>query len=272
MDTLFFSLSKLGGLILFPLPACLLFLLLVGVFLPKKKGKYLILAPTILLWICSTNSFSQWLIRGLEDEFPPVQMKELPKTDAILVLGGMVDNMALYPNRPELTASADRITDAVLLYKAGKSPRIVFTGGSGYLLFQTRTEAEDANRFLRSFGIPDHALVLESESRNTQENADLTKEIFAKNRWKSAILITSAFHMKRSLMVFENTGIKIHPWPTDYRSKLSLITLDSFIPSTISLENTTIAWKERIGIFVYGLRKRISTFLPLRFRFPWSKD
>ncbi|EPG68147.1 YdcF family protein [Leptospira wolffii] len=272
MDTLFFAISKLAGAVLFPLPGCLLLLVWIGLLAPKWKVKIRILLPTILLWICATDTFSQWMIHGLEEDFPPVRLENLEKADAILVLGGAVDNLALHEDRTQLTSAAERMTDAILLFQKKKAPRIVFTGGSGNLFFQTRKESDSASIFFQSLGIPKNAIFLESESRNTKENAEKTAELFRKNGWKSAILVTSAFHMERSLLVFGKTGISLKPWPTDYRSKVKILTIDDFIPSSQSLENTSIAWKERIGLFVYRTRESISTFLPLRFRYPWSKD
>ncbi|TGK15663.1 YdcF family protein [Leptospira fluminis] len=272
METVFFVLSKIAGIFLFPLPICLILAFWAGLKLPQKKQRIAVCLPLLLLWICSTDSFSQWLVQGLEEKYPPVSSKELPKADAIVVLGGAVDNMNLYSDRPQLGPSAERMTDAILLYKEGKAPRIVFTGGSGNLLFQTKKEAEFAEIFFLSFGIPKTAILLESQSRNTKENAEYTAEIFRKKGWKSLILITSAFHMERSLRVFRKTGLKIHPWPTDYNSQIKVLTLDSFIPSAHTLALTSTVWKERIGLLVYDARERISTFLPLRLRFPWSKD
>lgn len=272
MDTIFFAASKLAGAFLFPLPASLLLLVFFAFRLPKFKYKVWVLVPTLLIWVASTDSFSQWLIRGLEEKHPPVRLETLENSDAILVLGGAVDNLALYEQQVQLTSAAERMTDAVSLFQKRKAPRIVFTGGSGNLFFQTRKESDFALQFFQTLGVPTKAVFLENESRNTKENAEKTAELFRKNKWKSAILITSAFHMERSLLVFANTGIKLHPWPTDYRSRVKILTIDDFIPSSQSLENTSIAWKERIGLFVYGFRESISTFLPLRIRYPWSKD
>ncbi|TGK00340.1 YdcF family protein [Leptospira langatensis] len=272
MDTLFFAVSKLAGAFLFPLPACLLLLIFFGLRLPKFKHKVWILLPTLFLWVCSTDSFSQWMIYGLEENHPPVKWEKLQNSDAILVLGGAVDNLALHNEQVQLTSAAERMTDAVFLFQKKKAPRIVFTGGSGNLFFQTRKESDSAALFFRSLGVPNHSIFLETESRNTKENAEMTAELFRKKGWKSAILITSAFHMERSILVFQKTGLDIRPWPTDYRSRVKVLTIDDFVPSSQSLENTSIAWKERIGLFVYKLRESISTFLPLRFRYPWSKN
>lgn len=272
MDTIFFAASKLAGAFIFPLPASLLLLVFFGLRLPKFKHKIWVLFPTLIIWVASTDSFSQWLVKGLEEKHPPVRLETLENADAILVLGGAVDNLALYEQQVQLTSAAERMTDAVLLFQKRKAPRIVFTGGSGNLFFQTRKESDFALQFFESLGVPAKAVFLENESRNTKENAEKTAELFRKYKWESAILITSAFHMERSLSVFANTGIKIHPWPTDYRSRVKILTIDDFIPSSQSLENTSIAWKERIGLFVYGFRESISTFLPLRIRYPWSKD
>ncbi len=272
MDTIFFALSKIAGAFVFPLPACLLLLLFFGLKAPKFRQKLSILLPTIFLWVASTDTFSQWLIHGLEEKYPPVRLENLGKADAILVLGGAVDNLALHEGRTQLTSAAERMTDSVFLYQKKKAARIVFTGGSGNLFFQTRKESDSALAFFTSLGVPASAIVLESESRNTKENAEKTAELFRKKGWKTAILVTSAFHMERSILVFEKTGLVLTPWPTDYRSRVKILTIDDFVPSSQSLENTSIAWKERIGLIIYKLRESISTFLPLRIRYPWSKD
>ncbi|WP_246048511.1 YdcF family protein [Leptospira sarikeiensis] len=208
MDTIFFAASKLAGAFLFPLPASLLALVIFSFKLPKFKHRIWILVPTLVIWIASTDSFSQWIVRGLEEKHPPVRMETLENADAILVLGGAVDNLALYESQVQLTSAAERMTDAVQLFQKKKAPRIVFTGGSGNLFFQTRKESDFASQFFQSLGVPTKAIYLENESRNTKENAEKTAELFRQNKWKSAILITSAFHMERSLLVFSNTGKK----------------------------------------------------------------
>ena len=65
------------------------------------------------------------------------------------------------------------------------------------------------------------------------------------------ILVTSAFHMKRSVAIFKKLGLEVIPFPTDYRALNMGMNFDAFVPSTGALDTTTLAIKEWIGIIAY---------------------
>lgn len=186
--------------------------------------------------------------------YPPVSLEQLPKADVILVLGGMVSTLSIHDEPVDLFNSAERLTETVRLYRAKKAPKILFSGGSGNLFYQTVPESEPAGRFLKQMGIPDSSLILESKSRNTAENKSFAVGLLKEHGWNSVILVTSSFHMKRSVEIFQENGITIIPFPTDFRSQKSVLTLDNFFPSTGCLENSTISIKEWIGILVHKIR------------------
>ncbi|MBM9579034.1 YdcF family protein [Leptospira sp. 201903070] len=254
MSTILFSVSKLATLFLFPLPLVLLVLLFAGFKLKRWKEKLSVLIPVLFLWILSTSTVSQKLIQSLEIYYPPVSITEVPKADVILVLGGMVSTLSRHDEPVELNNTAERLTETIRLYQAKKAPRILFSGGSGNLFYQEVPESEPAGRFLRQLGIPESSLILESKSRNTAENVAFTTELLKERGWKSIILVTSSFHMKRSVENFQNKGITIIPFPTDFRAQKSVLTLDNFFPSTFCLENSTISIKEWIGILVQKIK------------------
>ncbi|TGK34700.1 YdcF family protein [Leptospira gomenensis] len=254
MSTVLFSVSKLATLFLFPLPLFLLLLLIAGAKLKPWKEKFSVLIPTVLLWILSTSTVSQKLVQSLEIYHPPVPIEKVPKADVILVLGGMVSTLSRYDEQVELYNTAERLTETVRLYRAQKASKILFSGGSGNLFYQEVPESEPAGNFLKQMGIPESSLILESKSRNTSENVSYTMELLKEKKWKSVILVTSAFHMKRSVSIFENKGITLFPYPVDFRAQKPVLTLDNFFPSTFCLENSTISIKEWIGILVYKIR------------------
>ncbi len=250
--TVFFYLSKFLTIFLFPLPFCILLsLFLISFKIKGFKNKVLAFLPVGLLWLASSFPVCQSLVSSLEKEFPPVQIEKLEQADAIVVLGGMINTVSQFPERVELTGSADRLTDSILLFKAGKGKYVLFTGGSGIVFEQESKEASFAKQFLVSFGIPEEKILLESESRNTFENGLYSKKILEEKKLNRIILVTSAFHMKRSVTIFRKLGMEVIPFPTDYRSLKTGMNWETFVPSTGALDTTTLSIKEWIGIFAY---------------------
>ncbi|HMV43666.1 MAG TPA: YdcF family protein [Leptospiraceae bacterium] len=248
----FFFFSKILTVILFPLPLCILLGLLIVLFKIKGgRNKFLSFLPIGLLWFAASFPVCQSLITSLEKEFPPIKVKDAPRADAIVVLGGMINTLSPFPDRVEILGSGERLTDAILLHKAGKAEYVLFTGGSGLLFDQEVKEAGFAKKFLIDFGIPENKILLESESRNTFENALYTKKILEEKKIERIILVTSAFHMKRSIAIFQKLGIEAYPFPTDYRSLRMDLNWEIIIPATGALETTTIAIKEWMGILMY---------------------
>lgn len=208
------------------------------------------MTPIALLCFFSSFPVSQKLIFDLENEYPPTLVESLPKVDAIVVLGGMINPIPHY-EKVELLSSADRLTDAVILWKNQKADFIIFTGGSGILFQEDAIEAEYAQKFLISLNVPKEKIILESKSRNTFENAFYVSKILEEKKWKKILLITSAFHMKRALGCFQKFGIEVIPYPTDYRALRKVLNWDTFLPSVGALETSTIAIKEWLGIIAY---------------------
>jgi len=215
------------------------------------KNKTLSIFPILLLWASSSFPVCQYLIESLENEHPPKSVKSIQSSDAIVVLGGMVNILTKYQDRIELGDSVERLTDAALLWKAKKAKIILISGGSGILFYQGKSEAQLAKQFLIEIGVDEKAILTEEKSRNTAENALYTYEILQEKKIKKIILVTSAFHMKRSLALFEKRGFEIETFPTDYRALLPIFSWDALVPSVGALGTTSSAIKEWIGIFVY---------------------
>ncbi|MCW7469879.1 YdcF family protein [Leptospira kanakyensis] len=252
MDSIFFILSKLGTILLYPLPVFFLLALLLIFKTKSGHGKYRLFQIILFLYLASNAFVSNFLVQTLEKDYPPVNIAELPKSDVAIVLGGMIQTISAHPGRPELSDSADRLTDAVRMYKAGKVKKILFTGGSGLLFANTYREADLAKELFLDLGVPEKDLIWENNSRNTYENAVETKKILQDKKIESAILVTSAFHMKRAAGCFQKQSISFVVYPTDYRATdLQSGAFELYIPSAGFLDQTSMAIKEWVGYFVY---------------------
>lgn len=192
---------KAATVFLSPLGVCLL-LALLGLLINRRA---LTLVALLLLWAFSTPWLALRLTGVLEAPFPLKAAHELPTADAIVVLGG-----ALYaptpPRNPQgnLTDAADRIDFAAALHRAGKAPLLIYSGGpyldNGY------SEASGASLLLQQQGVPATALVSESASHTTRENAALTLPILQARQLHRVLLVTSALHMQRGLANFSDAA------------------------------------------------------------------
>ena len=201
------------------------------------------------------QAFSSYLVASLERRFLPVPIAESPSADAIVVLGGCV-GAADYPRiEVDLTDASDRVLHAARLYRAGKAPIIIATGGAIGWLGSKTPEARSISRLLQEWGVPASAIVIESGSLNTYQNAENTKRLLERRGLKSILLVTSAMHMPRALATFRAAGINAIPSPTDYevidREELTIL---DFLPDAEALADTTKAVKEYLGLVVYRWR------------------
>lgn len=252
---MFFVASKLIGVLFLPLPLFLfLGIALILIFIEGKKQKIIALLPLFFLFVFSTKVVSQTLLSSLEGNFPLVSEKDLPNAEIAIVLGGMVRTLSASESRPELSDSADRLIDAIRLYRMGKVKKLLFSGGSGELFHQEKKESTVAKKVMIDLGVEEKDILIESESRNTYENALFSKKILEEEKAKTVILITSAFHMKRSFAIFQKLGLGgVIPFATDYRSSSSDLNLwELLFPSPNDLEISSFCIKEWIGIAVYA--------------------
>ena len=199
-----------------------------------------------------------WLARSLE--WREIPSGPLPQADAIVILGGAVNDAAWPRPWVHLTGAGDRLLYAAKLYREGKAPLLILCGGSSHL--NSEPEATSMAEVLEFIGVPDSAIVKEPASLNTHQNAVNTREILLKRGIHHVLLVTSAMHMPRALLVFKHEGIDVLPAPTDFgvieqeseemRSSPATI-LISLMPDAESLNLTSRALKEYFGLVVYRL-------------------
>ncbi len=242
--------------LVFPLGIALLLALLALVFMRFRRFARGILAlAIILLWAASMPAVAKFAALGWENAWPPVAAAEQPQADAIVVLGGMLAPPLPPRVTPDYGDPVDRVFEAARLYKAGKAPLILVTGGNLPWFPESPPEAELVASLLTDLGVPPDTLVLEGASRTTRENALNTKAIFDARGWKTALLVTSGFHMRRAMATFAVVGIEATAATADADGTWPVYsTVLDVLPSADALSTTTRIVKEAIGLIYYRLR------------------
>jgi uncharacterized SAM-binding protein YcdF (DUF218 family) len=260
---MFLFLSKLIPLFFYPMgAACLLLVIALGLWWIKPKlTPAFISAALIILFLSGNTWVSNWLAQSLE--WQNIPKGELPTADAIVVLGGGIRSKA-YP-RPDVDflEAGDRVWYGATLYRAGKAPKIIVSGGRIAWKGGGSPESEDLTKLLVRMGVPKVDIIPEGDSMNTRDNGVYVQKILKANNFKTILLVTSAMHMPRSMAIFKHLGINAIAAPTDYR--VSQLELDepnlqtesvilSLIPNEERLLVTTAAIREYIGMWVYKVK------------------
>jgi uncharacterized SAM-binding protein YcdF (DUF218 family) len=200
-------------------------------------------------------ALANWLSAAWEAGYRPVAAERLPQADAVVLLGGIVGQPVPPRIEPDLSDSVDRVFEASRLFQAGKAPRIVVSGGN--LPWQTVVVPESTliAGLLADLGVPRGAIVLETGSRNTHENAVNTAAIFHDNGWQTALLVTSGHHMRRAIASFARAGIDVTAAAADIHGRdPPYESLLDFLPDAGALALTTSVITEMIGLLYYRAR------------------
>ena len=251
-------LSKLLPIFVYPLGLTLLLLLVALCFaLFRRRGVAfaLVVFAVGYLWLASTPRVATLLYAQLEQQYAAIPVEQSPAADAIIVLGGIM-GQALPPRvTPELAASVDRIVAAARLYRAGKARKVIVAAGNLPWEQTTQPEAVLIRSMLVEWGVDEDDILLDTASRNSRENAINAKALLDEAGLKTALLVTSAFHIPRAVAVFRKAGVSVIAFPTDISVVHSQqTTIFDWLPDAAALEMTTRAIKEWLGTRVYRWR------------------
>jgi len=255
MAHLLIFISKLCTYLLLP-PGCIILFLIVLIFFVKPKIKFFLGMIVLIFYAMSIQPVSDFLLKPLENAWPPLsEDTEKNWPQAIIVLGGGTVQGSPEAGEGRDTLSSDAQKRAVYAYTLCDTFEVplVFTGGKVFEHDQ-EPEAAVAGRLFETLGVDSRRIILETESRNTWENATETAKLFAEKEItvEKAILVTSAYHVKRSVYCFELNGISVIPAPTDYKCERGRkYDFFSFIPTMSSLQNTYLALHEYVGLMYY---------------------
>lgn len=249
-----FALFKWLTWLCMPYTLIMLGLVATGVWLIRRRvfrPAICVFSLAVLMFAGGLPLVSATLGHALERQCPPTPLDDIPPADAIVVLGGGVAEMNEERPYPELYPAADRAIMAVRLFRAGKAPIVIPTGGGA-------PKAEKP--LLESLGVPESSIVCEDEARDTAENASKTLAILRQRGCKRALVVTSAWHLPRAMMLFRAEGIDFVPVGCDYECTLAAsnrarMPLWMKLPNPESAGKAAYYVKEWLGILFYSFRK-----------------
>jgi uncharacterized SAM-binding protein YcdF (DUF218 family) len=227
-----------------------------------SKGRKLVVASLALLAICAFSPVGYMLLYPLEQRFPPWD-SALGPPDGVVVLGGSIDpDLSVAHGSAVVRSAPGRIVAAAALAHQYPNARIVFSGGSSNLVSNDAREADYAGAIFESLGVAKTRLIMDRRSRNTLENAEFSKAIAAPKAGERWLLVTSAFHMPRSVGLFRKAGFAVEPYPVDWRvgGRDDLFAFSNL--AVDGLGRTDLAVREWLGLIAYRATGKIDELLP----------
>jgi len=249
----FFYLSKILDVALLPV-LWIGGVLLAAAWTKERRRKQRRLVAGLILLALLTNPFlARVALNQWERPYRTAAALRQPY-DYAIVLSGMASWDGRY-ERLTFGESGDRLMQALDLYRSGKVRKLVLSGGPGSLFNGDEREAVRLRDYLLRSGIPERDLLVESDSRNTRENAVFTARLL-RSRSGSRLLVTSALHMRRAEGCFAKAGLAVSTWPTDRLTPPEARQFEPrhlFLPSAEALYQWEKLVHEVVGYGVYAL-------------------
>ena len=262
---MFFVLSKTVGYMLIP-SNFLIGLGLLGAILLLTRfatlGRRLMVTALVLLAICAFSPAANFILYPLEQRFPKWDSSR-GDPDGIIVLGGSLDaDLSAAHGVTVISGAADRIVSAATLAHRYPNVRLVYTGGSPRLLHNDAKEADYATALFQGLGIPKSRLTMERLSRNTKENAEFSKELLKPKPGERWLLVTSAYHMPRSIGLFRKAGFPVAAYPVDWKVGTKEDLLTYYVNAAGGLGRFDLGAREWMGLIASRLAGSTDTLLP----------
>jgi len=232
-----------------------------------RWGRRFVSAGALLLLVAGLSPLGNALILPLEDRFPRADLGSPPPPAGLIILGGAENRLVGSARKaPTVNEAGERLLEGAILAHRFPEAKVAFSGGDAGILYKSNSEAEGAAAILTQLGVARDRLVLDASARDTYENAVyLKKELEAaglfdaNSRW---LLITSAYHMPRSMGAFRQAGFEVEPWPVDYRTRGPADFTKPFDKVSEGLRRVDTATREWVGLLAYWLTGRINVLFP----------
>lgn len=258
MDHYLFLLKKILGDLLMPVPIILLLLLWAVLLLLRRKTRWLGIIVTILatglLFVGSYSPLSHRYISQFENQVPSYQQPDSP-VDYIAVLGSWHQSVAAQPVTSELSPTAIvRLTEGIRIYRLNPDSKLIFTGFRGLPKDQV-SYPEKLRELALALGVPVEDIVILNGPRDTMEEAQIIAENFPE---ASLVLVTTALHMPRALLLFHQVGLDPIPAPTNHQSK----PFQGWwtFPSAKTLAQSEYWAHERLGLLWIKLTNQVKNY------------
>ena len=262
---MFFPASKILWFVV--TPSTLLLLLLLASFTVMytrfwKAGRKFAFFICVLFVVVGILPAGTWLLLPLEHRFPEWKQTTLSPT-GIIVLGGASETEITAAHETlALNEAAERMTEGAALARRFPRAKLVFAGGDGGLLGGHGVEADDALNVFVKLGVPSSQILLESDSRNTFENARNLEHLITPKPNELWLLVTSAAHMPRAMGCFRKAGLIVTAYPVDYRTRQGVDNLWPAASFSEGLRRFDNAMREWIGLIVYKQLGYTDSFFP----------
>jgi uncharacterized SAM-binding protein YcdF (DUF218 family) len=252
-----FVLSKLLSAITQPLFWLSVWWCLALVLLPRFRrfAVSMLWGGLIVLGLLGFNAVPETLLRSLESRFKAPILTLSDQYAGVIVLGGATGHSGIYKAHGQvpLGDAAERMTAPIALMRKFPQLELIFSGGEGRLVPTGTTEAELAKVFFEQQGVDMKRVTLESESRTTRENALRVAALLGERCKQPWLLLTSAWHMPRSMTEFQSVGCNVTAYPVDFRTGEEISWTDYAMAGSLMAWQTAL--HELLGMFVYGLTR-----------------
>lgn len=262
---MFFEISKVLGWLVYP-SNWVAVLCVSGVSLWligwRRFGRALAICGVLVLLLFGYAPAGNVLLLGLSERFPAWHT-DGRDPDGIIVLGGAMEaGKSEARSEIELNSAAERVLAMLQLACRFPKARIVYSGGSDDLFPPYIAEAPLAGHLLEEFGVARDRIVIESASRTTFENATNVRDLVQPQRGQRWLLVTSAWHMPRSIGAFRAVGFDVEAYPVDWRTRGWRDAFKPFSTSSMGLAQSDTAMHEWAGLIGYWWSGRIDELLP----------
>lgn len=251
-----FATSKIVWFIAAPSNALVIAALL-GVALTATRyaraGRRLAFTALLLLAVAGLSPLSNMLMAPLENRFPVWRINNGPAPAGIIILGGSVDADVTSSRNAglELNEAGDRILAMLALARQFPEAKIILSAGAGALLGERGTEADEVRKRIAAYGLPPDRIIFENRSRTTYENALETQKLINPRAGERWLLVTSAWHMPRSIAVFRMAGLNVEAYPIDFRTPATGAGKETFAEISRGLRRFDTAMREWAGLISY---------------------
>ncbi len=221
----------------------------------RRLGIAVAIVGVVAVFVAGLSPVSSLLILPLEERFPAFRDDGRP-VDGVIILGGSVQSdESVARGQLAVNEAAERFLAALDLGRRYPDARILLSGGGGSrLIVEDPPEANVMAEHLERLGLPRERLILEDRSRTTAENARFSRELASPKPGERWLLVTSAWHMPRSVAVFRKEGFSVTAYPVDYRTSRDGVWLPfGFISEGLRrLDIATKEWAGLVGYYVAG--------------------
>lgn len=221
----------------------------------RHAAKGMLWAGLVALGLLGFEVVPNALLRPLENRYPVPVAQLLDRYAGVIVLGGATGHPNIYQAHGQvpLGDAAERMTVPVGLMRQHPKWTLLFSGGEGRLLTTGVTEAELAKAFYEEQGVDMTRVKLEGGSRTTRENARQVAVLLGEQCKQPWLLVTSAWHMPRSMAEFEAVGCDVTAYPVDFRTGASTsLTEYSLAQSLLRWQTALHEW---LGLVVYKMTR-----------------